>query len=306
MRKLFAAVIIGGVTLLGSAAIAQNNSAPAPYPTIVVSLAPAPATPSPDPVTRERALAQAKLLSCVAERKIADTALVETAKADGVLSGVMRRLGTTRFTLEDLGGNTPVTHGSTPPPPPPPGRAPPIGQPLPYETPFPTFIIARDAARDTSKPYWTGTRKLLDASGDLEKRVKAAAEAIDKLQRQANIDPDPQRRQQVQAMINALSDAVIKQAPLVKGLEQFVLSADTQLSVQEMQNVGTMGGTTGYWPPNPALFNKDPDSDGYKLLTKTADAHAATEKAVRLSNDLNADAFKECAQPHPQATPATR
>lgn len=258
-------------------------------------------------MTRERALARAKLLSCVNERKTADTALVETAKAQGVLAGVMQRLGTTRFTLDDLGGDAPTSHGSTPPPTANPGAGHFVMPgPVPFETPFPTFIVARDAARDTSKPYWTGTRKLLDASGDLEKRVKAAAAAIDKLQSQVNIDPDPQRRQQVQAMINALSDAVIKQAPLVKDTEQFILSADTQLSISEMRDVGTQGGATGYWPPNPALFNKDPDSDGYKLLVKTKAAHDATEKAVRLANDLNADAFKECAQPHPQATPAVR
>jgi hypothetical protein len=252
-------------------------------------------------------LARAKLMACVNERKVADTALVETAKADGVLSGVMQRLGTTRFTLEDLGGNTPVSHGSTPPPQQGPGAGvvPPIA-PQPFDTPFPTFIIARDAARDTSKPYWTGTRKLLDASGDLETRVKAAAAAIDKLQSQVNIDPDPERKQQVQAMISALSDAVIKQAPLVKSVEEFVLTADTQLSVSEMKNISTLNGAAGTWPPNPALFNRDPDSDGYKLLTKTAAAHDATEKAIRLANNLNGDAFKECAGPHPQATPGKR
>ncbi|MGH7661044.1 MAG: hypothetical protein ACRENA_09060, partial [Vulcanimicrobiaceae bacterium] len=167
-------------------------------------------------------------------------------------------------------------------------------------------IMARDAARDTSKPYWTGTRKLLDASGDLETQVKAAAKAVDKLQSLVNIDPDPQRRQQIQTMISSLSDAVMKQAPLVKQIEEFVLSADTQLSVGEMRDLGTQNGASGYWPQNPALFNRDPDSDGYKLLTKTAAAHDSTEKAIRLSNNLNADAFKECAVPHPQATPATR
>ena len=306
MKLVVAVVFIGAATFVSSNAIAQNSSSgPAPYPTIVVSLAPAPPTPSPDPATRERALARARLIACVNERKVADTALVETAKADGVLSGVMQRLGTTRFTLDDLAGNTAPVHGSTAPPAPQPGRAPPIA-PQPFDTPFPTFIMARDAARDTSKPYWTGSRKLLDASGDLEKRVKAAAVAIDKLQSEVNIDPDPQRRQQVQAMISALSDAVIKQAPLVKDVEQFILSADTQLSVQEMQNIGTMNGAAGYWPPNPALFNRDPDSDGYKLLTKTTAAHDSTEKAVRLANDLNGDAFKECAVPHPQATPQAR
>ena len=266
-----------------------------------MSLPPAPPTPTPDPIVRAKMLARARLLACVNERKIADQALIQTAKADGVVGGVMKRLGETRFTLDDIVGDV-VPHTTQTPPP----GTQALPTPPPFSTPFPTFIIARDAARDSSKPYWTGTRKLIDASGDLETAVKAAAVQVDKLQSQVNIDPDPQRRQQVQQMITTLSDALIKQAPLVKDLEQFVLSADTQLSVAEMRDVGSMGGANPQYPVNSALLNRDPDSDGYKLLHQATDAHEATVKAIQLANDLNDAAFAECAAPHPQATPAKR
>ena len=285
---------------VSATATAQN--APQPLATVLVSLPPAPATPSPDPITQQRILDQAKMRACVQERKLAETALVQTAKGDGVVSGVMQRLGETRFTLDDLMGQNPPEAVHTTPP----LDQPKLPTPLPFTTPVSTFIIARDAARDSSKPYWTGTRKLLDASGDLEKTVRAAAAAIDKLQSSVNIDPDPERRKALQTMIAALSAAVIKQAPLVKDVEQFVLSADTQLSVQEMREAGNMNGGNPQIPVNSALLNRDPESDGYKLLHQATDAHGATEKAIKLANDLNNAAFEQCAIPHPQATPERR
>jgi hypothetical protein len=304
VKIVVAVVIIGAATLVASSAIAQNNgSGPAPYPTIVVSLPPAPPTPSPDPATHERALARARLIACVNERKVADTALVQTAKGDGVVAGVIRRLGDTRFALDDLMADTPpgapVASAR-------PEVAPIPVSPMPFETPISTIIIARDAARDSSKPYWTGTRKLLDASGELEKNVRAAAAAVDKLQQAASIDPDPVRRRQVQTMIDALTAAVRKQAPLVNYVEQFILSADTQLSVLEMRSAGNMGGANPQQPVNSPLLNKDPESDGYKLLTQATDAHDATVKAVKVADDINGTAFGECAVPHPQATPQAR
>lgn len=297
---LFAAGLMVVCAAPSATAIAQN--APQPYPTVLVSLPPAPATPSPDPATLDRVLSRERLLACINERKLADAALVDTAKGDGVVSGVMRRLGETRFTLDDLTGDQ--IPDSQPTPPAPGMQAGPT--PLPFETPISTFIIARDAARDSSKPYWTGTRKLLDASGDLENAVKAAAVAVDKLQAAVNVDPDPARRKQIQDMISSLSSAIIKQAPLVKDVEQFILKADTNLSVGEMRNAGTMGGANPQYPVNSALLNNDPDSDGYKLLHQATDAHDATVKAIKLATDLNGAAFAECAAPHPQATPATK
>jgi len=299
VRRFVAAAALGGLALLGSAAIAQSGRAPSPYPTIVISLPPAPATPSPDPITRERELARARLIACVNEQKVADTALVQTAKADGVVAGVMKRLGDTRFTFDTLLDNAQPSYVQTPAP---------VGvgtlpTPLPFTTPVSTIMVARDAAQGASKPYWTGTRKLLDASGDLEKNVKAAAAAVDQLQRAVNIDPDPQRRAQVQTIINALTDAIIKQAPLVRDVEKFVLREDTQLSVAEVEKAGTMGGSNQEPQINSALLNRDPESDGYKLLHHATAAHDATLKALKQANNLNGTAFAECAVPHPQATP---
>jgi len=290
------------VVMAAVSATATAQNAPQPLPTVFVSLPPAPATPSPDPVARQRFLAAAKLRACIEERKNADAALIQTAKGDGVVAGVMQRLGETRFTLDDLMADNPPEAVHTVPP----LTNPQLPTPLPFTTPVSTFIIARDAARDSSKPYWTGTRKLLDASGDLEKSVKAAAAAIDKLSASLALDPDPEHRKVVQAMINALSAAVIKQAPLVKDVEQFILSADTQLSVAEMRQAGNMNGANPQQPVNSSLLNHDPESDGYKLLHQATDAHEATEKAIKLANELNNGAFVDCAVPHPQATPATR
>lgn len=290
------------LSALSVTAIAQN--APQPYPTVLISLPPAAPTPTPDPSTRQRMLARARLMSCINERKIADTVLIETAKSDGVVGGVMKRLGNTRFTLDDLGGDQMPAYyrnGNT-------GGGPqfPVPSPLPFETPFPTFIIARDAARDSSLPYWTGTRKLLDASGDLETSVKAAAAAVDKLQAQVNIDPDPQRRKQLQEVIAALTDAIVKQAPLVKDLEKFIITADAQLSAQEAHDLASQGGSNSIAPMTTALLNRDPDSDGYKLLHQATDAHEATVKAIKLANDVSGPAFADCAVPHPQTTPAAK
>lgn len=291
-------VVMAAVT---ATATAQN--APQPFPTVLVSLPPAPATPSPDPRAQQDILRRAKLRSCIEEQRLAEAAFLETAKGDGIVGGVMKRLGETRFTLDDLMGENPPEAVHTLPPLSNPQQLP---TPLPFTTPVSTFILARDAARDSSKPYWTGTRKLLDASGDLEKSVRASAAAIDKLQASVNIDPDPEHRKLVQSMINALSAAVIKQAPLVKDVEEFILRADTQLSVEEMRAAGNMNGANPQVPVNSALLNRDPDSDGYKLLHQATDAHAATEKAIKLANDVNGVAFTDCAIPHPQATPKTR
>ena len=285
---------------LASTATAQNT--PRPYPTILVSLPPAPATPSPDPAVRLREIGRVRVTICMNERKYAEAALGDTAHSDGVVVGVMQRLGDTKFTLNDLAGDTPPTYGMMTPRP---AGVPNLPTPLPFSTPIVPLIVAEDA----SKPYWTGTRNLLDASGDLEQSVKAAAAEVDRLQALVNKDPDPDRRAQLQSTISALTDAVVRQAPLVKKLTEFIVRADTQLSVMEMRNTGQMGGANPNPAPASALVMEmhDPNSEGYKLLQESKAAHEATVRAVQQAAEMNKSAFAECPPaPHPQSTPKAR
>jgi hypothetical protein len=283
--------------LIASAPGATAQNTPKPLPTILVSLPPAAPTPTPDPAASLRVIGRVRVTACANERKMAETAVIETAHSDGVVVGVMQRLGDTRFTLNDLASDIQPSYIQTPPP----AGVPNLPTPLPFTTP----IQAVEVAQSASKPYWTGTRKLLDASGDLEKSVRAAAAAVDKLQAVANTDPDPERRKKVQETIKALTDAVIRQAPLVKKINEFVLKADTNLAVAEMRNVGSMGGSNpqGVGYDSGVLLNNDPQSDGYKLLHESRDAHEATVKAVKSAQQLTQSAFSECPPaPRPQAT----
>ena len=288
--------------LLGSSLTATAQNAPRPYPTILVSLPPAKPTPTPDPSATLRTIVRVRVTVCANERKIAESALGQTAYSDGVVVGVMQRLGDTKFTLDDLVTNQLPDYGM---PTPQPAGLPNLPSPIPFSTPYLAPIWV---ARNASKPYWTGTRKLLDASGDLETSVRQSATTVDKLQAIVNTDPDPERRKAVQATIAALTDAIVRQAPLVKKINEFIIKADTNLSVSEMRQVGGMSGAN----PQPAtgasslLMSSDPESEGYKLLHESKSAHEATVKAVHAAEEMNKSAFAECPAPtpapHPQAT----
>lgn len=210
-------------------------------------------------------------------------ALAETARADGVIVGVMRKLGQTKFSLDDL----PLPGPAKPPTS---ADAPQLA-PIPGFTPIPILSLAKDA----SLPYWTGTRRIMDASADLERAVRAAAVQVDRLETLAKSDPDPQRRAAIETEIRALTDAVVRQAPLVKQMLEFSIRADTALSLSEAQNSASMNGAQNLGGGN-SLITSSWNSENLKVyLTRdSSSAHEATIKAVRSAEEAKKTAFTAC------------
>ncbi|MBV8356150.1 MAG: hypothetical protein JO101_12560 [Candidatus Eremiobacteraeota bacterium] len=246
-------------------------------------------TPAPSANEQLREIGRVRVIRiCLDERKQAAAALKQTAHSDGVVVGVMKKLGETRWSLDDLsvGGTPPMPNalGGTP-------GAPNTPAPIPFTTPIPVFEVAQEGG----KPYWAGTRKILDASGDLEKSVKAAAAYVDRLQRLANSDPDPARRTALQKTISALSDAIIAQARMVGPMTEFAVRADTLLSSQEMYAAGQMQGANSDTATGGGeLTSGSAQQLKIKLSAQTTGVHEATVKAVEQTQETNRTAFTAC------------
>lgn len=270
-----------GVSL---AAVASLFAAlPASAATTMLFTFPPSPTPAPTASPTLQEIGRVRVTLCSSEKRAAELALAETARADGVIVGVMHKLGQTKFSLDDL-----PLPGSTKPPNSVDG--PPQFAPVPGSTPIPILSLAKDA----SMPYWTGTRRIMDASGDLERSVRAAAEHVDRLETLAKTDPDPERRAAIESEIRALTDAVVRQAPLVKAMMEFSIRADTALSLSEAQNSASMSGANG--TPQGSLVTSSWNTENLKIyLTRdSSTAHEATIKAVKSAEQVKRAAFSAC------------